>query len=111
MKLNECSCGCGGSSDKCADSGSDINYMFFGNLETMKRMIEELMQMEPSKVDMILKNGHEWAVDHIASSADDIQEVYNFLKNNADHSSHREKDSFAEDEILIKTFESFISHK
>jgi hypothetical protein len=109
MKINECSCGCEGSSDKCTESGSDLNYMFFGNLETMKRLIDELMQMDPSKVDMILKDGHEWAVDHIASSADDIQEVYNFLKNNAEHSSHREMDRFSEGDVFVKTFESYVN--
>ena len=82
MRINECSCGCGGSSDKCMEKGeSDLNYMFFGNLETIKRMIDELVQMDHTQIDEIIKDGHEWAVDHIASSADDIQEVYNFLKN------------------------------
>ena len=109
MRINECSCGCGGSSNNCNSSESDLNYMFFGNLKTMKRMIEELMQMDPSKVDMILKNGHEWAVDHIASSADDIQEVYNFLKNNAGNSSHREMDRFSEKDDFVKTFESYVN--
>ena len=80
MRINECSCGCGGSSDKCMEKGgSDLNYMFFGNLETIKRMIDELVQMDHTQLDEIIKGGHEWAVDHIASSADDIQEVYNFI--------------------------------
>lgn len=106
MRINECSCGCGGSSDKCADSGSEANYMFFGNLETMKRMIDELVQMDRIQVDEILKGGHEWAVDHIASSADDIQEVYNFLKNSV--AIPADRDPFAED-MFVKTFESYIS--
>ncbi len=108
--INECSCGCGGASDKCMAGGSEINYMFFGNLETMKRMIEDLMRMDPKQIDEILKNGHEWAVDHIASSADDIQEVYNFLKNNSSRSEGR-RDAFAEDDGLVKAFESFIASK
>lgn len=109
MKINECSCGCGKASDKCMEKGeSDINYMFFGNLETMKRMIDELMNMDPMQVDKILKDGHSWAVDHIASSADDVQEVYNFLTNNTS-SIHREKDVFAEPDMLVKTFESYVN--
>jgi hypothetical protein len=88
---------------------SDVNYMFFGNLETIKRMVDDLMQMDPMEVDMILKNGnHNWAVDHIASSADDIQEVYNFLKN-GDNQTSLKRDAFAEDEGLVKAFESFIA--
>ena len=110
MRINECSCGCGGSSDKCAEgNASELNYMFFGNLETMKRMIDELVQMDPTKIDEILKSGHEWAVDHIASSADDIQEVYNFLKNNADVTANREMDPFSEEDVFVKTFESYVN--
>lgn len=61
--------------------GGQENYMFFGNLETIKRACEELLAMDPAKVDKILQNGHNWAVDHIATSKDDIEEVAGFLKN------------------------------
>ena len=114
MKLNECSggCsgGCGGSSNNCTKSNqSDVNYMFFGNLETIKRNIEELLSMDQERVDSILKSGHEWAVDHIASSMDDIQEVYNFLKNGIHTSDNEKNNPFAEKEIFIKTFESYVN--
>jgi len=56
------------------------HYMFFKNIETIKMMIDDLMQMNPTEVDMLLNNGHDWAADHIASSKDDIQEVTDFLK-------------------------------
>lgn len=56
------------------------NYMFFSNIEKVKRMCEELLEMNRSEVDEILVNGHAWAVDHVSTSADDIEEVYNFLK-------------------------------
>jgi hypothetical protein len=55
------------------------NYMFFGNLKTIKRLVDELLEMDESKVDAILSDGHNWAVDHIATSKDDIEEVFNFL--------------------------------
>lgn len=57
------------------------NYMFFGNLETIKRCVDSLLEMDPAKVDEVLRNGHNWAVDHIVSSKDDVEEVYNFLVN------------------------------
>lgn len=104
MKLNECTCGCGGNQSECSNDGKDLNYMFFGNLETIKRMIDELLQMDPSQIDMTIKDGHDWAVDHIASSVDDIQEVFNFIKGK--HSN--QKDRFAEDQEYLKTFESFL---
>ena len=57
------------------------NYMFFQHLMTIKDAIDDLMQMDREKVDMILTNGHAWAIDHITTSADDIEEVYHFMKN------------------------------
>ena len=55
------------------------NYMFFSNIENIHRMCQEILNMEESDVDAIL-NEHDWASDHIATSADDIEEVYQFLK-------------------------------
>jgi len=55
------------------------NYMFFGNLQTIKRLVDEMLEMDESKVDAMLSNGHNWALDHIATSKDDVEEVFNFL--------------------------------
>lgn len=57
------------------------NYMFFGNLETMKDMIDKLLQMDKSKIDSVL-NDHDWASDHISVANENLEQVYNFLKNN-----------------------------
>lgn len=109
MRINECSCGCGGSSNSCMmKDKKELNYMFFGNLESIKRMIDEMVQMDAHEVDNILKDGHEWAVDHIASSFDDIHEVHSFIKNRISVPTNREMDSFAEDGF-IKTFESYVN--
>jgi hypothetical protein len=67
------------------------NYMFFGNLETIKRYVDQLLEMNPAQVDEILTNGHNWAVDHIVSSKDDIEEVYNFLVNEVSEPSEMEE--------------------
>ena len=55
------------------------NYMFFGDLETIHRLTGIILKMDPAKVDALLKDGHNWAVDHIATSKDDVEEVANFL--------------------------------
>jgi hypothetical protein len=55
------------------------NYMFFGNLKTIKRLVDEMLEMDETEVDNILTNGHNWAVDHMATSKDDVEEVFNFL--------------------------------
>jgi hypothetical protein len=57
------------------------NYMFFQNLHTLKNAIEELLELDPHQVDQILSNGHGWALDHIATSVDDVEEVYHFMSN------------------------------
>jgi hypothetical protein len=57
------------------------NYMFFQNLKTIKSAVDAMLQMDPMMVDQILSNGHDWANDHITTSKDDVEEVYNFLKN------------------------------
>jgi hypothetical protein len=67
------------------------NYMFFNNLKTIKEAIDELLQMDAHAVDQLLSDGHNWALDHLATSADDIEEVYHFL--NATLDSH-EPDSY-----------------
>ena len=55
------------------------NYMFFGNLKTIKRLVDEMLEMDEADVDEILSDGHNWALDHIATSKDDVEEVFNFL--------------------------------
>lgn len=59
--------------------GDIQNYMFFGNLKTIKRLVDKMLEMDESEVDSILTNGHNWALDHIATSKDDVEEVFNFL--------------------------------
>lgn len=57
------------------------NYMFFQNLKTIRDAADEMLSLDPSMVDMILSDGHDWANDHIAISKDDVEEVKNFLMN------------------------------
>ncbi len=63
------------------ESGNDErkHYMFFRNLATIKHHVEEILKMDPDKVDELLNNGHDWASDHIATSKDDVQEVSEWL--------------------------------
>jgi hypothetical protein len=63
------------------------NYMFFGNLQTMKRLIDKMLEMDESKIDEMLKE-HNWALDHIATSKDDVEEVFNFLAGHESEEDH-----------------------
>lgn len=56
------------------------NYMFFENLKIIKAAVDEMLEMDEAMVDQILSDGHNWAEDHIATSKDDVEEVFNFLK-------------------------------
>jgi hypothetical protein len=60
------------------ENHEEKNYMFFGNLETIKRLVDELLKMDKSEVDALLTD-HDWASDHITSSKDDIEEVFDFI--------------------------------
>lgn len=56
------------------------NYMFWQNLKTMVHAASELLNMDYNQVDALLSDGHGWALDHIATSADDVEEVYHFIE-------------------------------
>ena len=60
----------------------EANYMFFNNIKTIKKNIDNLLSLDESEIDELLKNGHDWAVDHISTSKDDSEEVSNFISNN-----------------------------
>lgn len=55
------------------------NYMFFSNLKSIKEKVEKLLSMDASQIDSMLEDGHDWASDHVATSKDDIEEVYNWI--------------------------------
>ena len=65
----------------------NANYMFFSNLKQMKRQIEMMMEMDPSMIDDIIQNGHDWADDHISEAKTNIDQVFDFLKNEMDKGS------------------------
>jgi hypothetical protein len=53
--------------------------MFFSNLKMIKEKAEAILSMDPIEVDSMLEDGHDWASDHISTSRDDVEEVYNWL--------------------------------
>jgi hypothetical protein len=61
--------------------GESNNYMFWSSLKTIAHASGELLEMDKTMVDRILSDGHGWALDHIATSNDDMEEVYHFLAN------------------------------
>jgi hypothetical protein len=56
-------------------------YMFFSNLEQMKRQCEMLLDLDKSQIEGILDNGHDWAQDHISEAKNNMDQVFDFLMN------------------------------
>ena len=56
-------------------------YMFFSNLEQMRRQCDLLLDLDESMVEKILNNGHDWAQDHISESKNNMDQVFDFLMN------------------------------
>lgn len=56
-------------------------YMFFSNLEQMKRQCEMLLDLDHEMVESILENGHDWAQDHISEAKNNMDQVFDFLMN------------------------------
>ena len=56
-------------------------YMFFSNLQQMKRQCEILLDMDHNMVEDILDHGHDWAQDHISEAKNNMDQVFDFLMN------------------------------
>ena len=56
-------------------------YMFFSNLEQMRRQCDILLSKNRDEIDSILDNGHDWAQDHIAEAKNNMDQVFDFLMN------------------------------
>jgi hypothetical protein len=78
--------------------GEEKNYMFFKNLYTMKKCIDEIMAMNKDQVDELIEKGHDWASDHISSSKDDIQEVCDWLRYEIENREEEEEGEEGEGE-------------
>ncbi len=63
------------------------NYMFFSNLKQMKRQIEMMMEMDPHLINDIIQNGHDWADDHISEAKTNMDQVFDFFKNEMEKES------------------------
>lgn len=56
-------------------------YMFFSNLEQIKRQAELLLELDDDIIHQILENGHDWADDHITVAKENLDQVFDFLMN------------------------------
>jgi hypothetical protein len=79
-------------------------YMFFSNLEQIKRQCEILLELDEDEVTSILEHGHDWAQDHIAESKNNMDQVFDFIMNETKRGDSGmemyEDDNTQEDEAL-----------
>lgn len=74
----------------------NTRYMFFSNLEQMKRQCEMLLDMDQSMIEEILDNGHDWAQDHISEAKNNMDQVFDFLMNEIKGSDYEDDDMIEE---------------
>jgi hypothetical protein len=74
-------------------------YMFFSNLEQMKRQCEILLGKDKQMIESILDNGHDWAQDHIAEAKNNMDQVFDFIMNEI------EGDDFSSDDAVDVMYE------
>ena len=82
---------------KEADHGNIQNYMFFSNLEQIKRQAELLLELDPMQIEQIIQNGHDWADDHITVAKENLDQVFDFMMNETQYS-----DDFYEEEVMME---------
>jgi hypothetical protein len=61
--------------------GRSNRYMFFSNLQQMRRQCDLLLDLDEEMVESILNNGHDWAQDHIAEAKNNMDQVFDFIMN------------------------------
>lgn len=67
--------------EKVLSEQREVNYMFFSNIEQIKRQCEMILEMDPDQIDELIQNGHDWADDHISEAKTNIDQVFDFFKN------------------------------
>jgi ethanolamine utilization protein EutQ (cupin superfamily) len=59
----------------------NTRYMFFSNLQQMRRQCDLLLDLDHSMIEEILDSGHDWAQDHISEAKNNMDQVFDFLMN------------------------------
>jgi len=81
------------------------DYMFFSNLQQIKRQCEVLLEMDHQQIDEIInQGGHDWADDHVTEAKNNMDQVFDFLMNETERDNSEmemsEDSNTQEDEAL-----------
>jgi hypothetical protein len=77
-------------------------YMFFSNLQQMRRQCDLLLDLDPEMVEGILENGHDWAQDHISEAKNNIDQVFDFLMNESKKSGMELSMNIDDDDMMME---------
>ena len=78
-------------------------YMFFSNLQQMRRQCDMLLELDHSMIEEILENGHDWAQDHISEAKNNMDQVFDFLMNETKkHGMQMSMDIDDEDMVMME---------
>jgi protein-arginine kinase activator protein McsA len=83
------------------DEGQE-NYMFFGNLQQIQRQCEMLLRINPDELDSIIKDGHDWAADHVSEAKNNMDQVFDFLMNEIQENKSEMKAKLLIDQLVVK---------
>ena len=83
-------------------------YMFFSNLEQMRRQCDLLLDLDHDMVEGILEDGHDWAQDHIAEAKNNMDQVFDFIMNQTNGSDENIND---EEEMVMMEGEEITEKK
>ena len=89
---------------------NNTRYMFFQNLEQMKRQCEILLEMDESSIESLLNNGHDWADDHISEAKNNMDQVFDFIMNEMDNTNNNQTmtDDVMENKKVVKITEDML---
>lgn len=89
---------------------NNTRYMFFQNLEQMKRQCEILLEMDESSIESLLNNGHDWADDHISEAKNNMDQVFDFIMNEMDTTNNNQTmtDDVMENKKVVKITEDML---
>ena len=84
------------------EEGRSNRYMFFSNLQQMRRQCDLLLDLDESMVEEILENGHDWAQDHIAEAKNNMDQVFDFLMNESNDAKKKNMSFVNQDMIMME---------
>ena len=89
------------------NESSGENYMFFSNLEQIKRQCDLLLGFDQNMINQLLSNGHDWADDHVSIAKENMDQVFDFIMNEKEGSSSQEGDMNEEEQLDEKCWDGY----